>query len=596
MRELTVGVAVTPDFQQLPDWKGTFKKRLRYASSIFEREFRIKLKDVIFWTWQPQHPELGTRSMLDELMNTYSLAKQNTDIIIGLTRLTDISESLNVRDLHVLGRTRPFSGYTLLRYPNHPLFRIQEETILIHELGHLFGAMHTDKSDTIMAPYADRQIPTTFDPENRKIFAATRNMDFRQGTFALEPGIIQQLLDAYNRMAVSDQPSEFYYALAKFYLKLGDNQNALFSLQRLNEMDPGDPQVLYDLGILYHRTGDEKKAIKLLSDAISKGNPDVDRKHLASCYNALGAIYFRTGNMQGAHYAWGKSLALNPDDQETKVNLAIVQLQEGQVSSAEHELKKALEKDPENVKVMIHLARASYVKQKYQDAVSLFQSALNILDAKSRKGTATDEDRGYLSDIYAGLGSAYWMLKDKNTSVSFFDRACRTDPSRDCKEKLGRIYFELEQYDNAINMLMEALKDRKESPELYGIIGVAFSKKGNYENAISAFQEGLRYVEDPGTASKLHSNSGNLLMQLQKPDAALSEFMSAISKDWKNVDAHFGMALAYLAKGQAQDAKQSLLQVLSLDPSNQKAREVLVQTEQIIQQMQQSQEVTFQFK
>jgi len=594
MRELIVGVAVTPEFMTSPDWKATFKKRLRYTSTIFEREFRIKLKDVVFWNWEPSQPGLGTRQLLDELMATYSLTKQNVDIMIGLSKLSDISDSLDVRDLHVLGRARPFSGYMLLRYPNHPLFRIQEETILTHEMAHLFGAMHTSKEDTIMAPYADRQIPTTFDGESRKIISATREMDFKLGTSALDSSVIQQLLDAYSQMTATEQPVEFYYALANFYLKLGNDKNAVASLEKLLELDPEDVRVLYDLGVLYHRTGDAQKAVKLLSASISKSDPDLHKPHLASCYNALGAVYFQEGNMQGAQYAWGRALALEPENRETRISLAIVQLKQGQVSSAEHVLRKAWEEDPRDVKVVIHLAHAAYLKENYQDSISLFQSALSLLERRNEAGGLEGEEKSYLSDVYAGLGSSYWILGDQKTSVGYFDRACRTDPTVECKEKLGRIYFELEQYDNAIALLIEAIKVKNDDAELYGITGVAFSRKGDMETAISFFQEGLRHVKDPAKASRLHSNTGNLHMHLRRIDNAVTEFMSAISKDWSNVDAHFGLGLAYLAKGMPSDAKAAMQNVLSLDPKNQKAKELFGQADQMLQQLQ-NQEVNIQF-
>jgi hypothetical protein len=66
--------------------------------SILEREFKIKLKEVVFWTWEPD-PAYAAAS--DDLMSDIRSAAR-TWISIGLTKLEEISGSMNIRDLHVL--------------------------------------------------------------------------------------------------------------------------------------------------------------------------------------------------------------------------------------------------------------------------------------------------------------------------------------------------------------------------------------------------------------------------------------------------------------------------------------------------------------
>lgn len=593
MRDITVGVAVTASFQKIPAWKETFKKRLKYASSILEREFKIKLKEVVFWTWEPD-PAFDTRQLLDDLMTRYPLGSKNVDIMIGLTKLEEISGSMNIRDLHVLGRTRPFSGYTLLRYPNNPLFKVQEETVLIHELGHLFGAMHTENAETIMAPYADRQIPTTFDSANRRIVSMTRGMDFRKGTEALPTEVIQSLLNAYTQMGQTNQSIDFFYALARFYLKLGQDANALRTLEQLSAMEPEDGQIHYDLGTMYFRTGEMDKAQKELSTAVIQLVGPNAKVYKSKAYNLLGQLHYQTGNMEGAHYNWTKALAFDPQNADIKINLAIAQLKRGQVAAALNDLTKALEKNPDSPKILSNMGLAAFMSKKPIEAVAFYEKGLRALEKKKADKKITPEDAYYQAEMYAGMGVAYWTMDKKKDAAQFFSAACQADPTVDCKTRMAKVYFEIQDWDQAVQQGVAALQENKEEPELYGIIGVALTRKGDLQNAVGVFQEGLRYAKDPKAASKFHANSGHLFLQLQNPDMALAEFTSAVGKDYTNRDAHFGMALTYLTKNMPIDARRALQNVLGLDPDNESARKLYIQTEQIIQEMQ-NQQVSLSF-
>ncbi len=170
-REIRVGVAVSSNFKTLHNWKGEFERRLAYASKIFNTEFKLKFKPVVYWDWNLNDQEADMDSLMEDLKSRFPL--EETDIVIGLTRLEEIPSAEQMKDLHVLGRARPFSGYLVMRYPFNRLYTIQEETVMVHELAHIFGAVHAG-DDTIMSAVVDRQIPTRFDPQNRAIIMLTR--------------------------------------------------------------------------------------------------------------------------------------------------------------------------------------------------------------------------------------------------------------------------------------------------------------------------------------------------------------------------------------------------------------------------------------
>ena len=140
--------------------------------------------------------------------------------------------------------------------------------MLTHELGHLFGAVHTSDPSSMMFPVIDKQIPTRFDPENHDIIMGTRHIDFQRGVEALPRIAIQRLLGSYLKMAVQDQPFDFFYMIGVLYLTLGQYDDTLKAWKKAASILPDLPRIHYDLGMIYYQLGDQQNAVKELSRAV----------------------------------------------------------------------------------------------------------------------------------------------------------------------------------------------------------------------------------------------------------------------------------------------------------------------------------------
>ncbi len=569
MREIRVAAAVSPGFQSLPEWKSDFERRLIYASRIFESEFKIKFKLVRYVKWTPSEEAAEMTSLLEQLRGDINLA--DVDIVIGLTHYNVAPDHPDMKDLHTLGQARPFSGHLVIRYPANKLYKVQEETVLAHELGHVFGAVHTDDPNSIMSPVVDRQIPVRFDAENRQIILETRAINVNRGAESLPTNMLQRLLRSYLKMIGKNGSSDFYYSIGLFYLQLGQPNDAIKAWKRAVSVDPENPEWRYNLGALYFKSGDFAHAIPELSQAVSGFRFDVQKPMQASALTILGEAYFEQDNMFAANNAWTRALGLQPGDLELQAGLAGVKFKQGQISNAIDDFQRILKKDPKNLRSLIYLGKALHQQQKMPEAVQYFELALTELNRQPRTPGQVQQ----LSTVYGELGNIYLTLDNQKQAFENFQAACDLAPSGECHKQLGVTMFSMRQWGEASREFAQALQFNKEDADVYGMMGTALAQNDDFPNAVGVFKEGLKYAKDPKMQARLHRNIGNLYLSQKGYDLAEPEFQLALTKDWSDVDSHFGLAMAQLGKDESVSAIDSLRDVLRIDPSNKRAQSML---------------------
>ncbi len=573
-RVLKVGVAVSPGIKTQPEWEAKFKKRLAYASTIFDREFKIKFEVAQIWDWELQDENHDMTYLLEHLKAHHPL--EGVDIVIGLSRL-DENPNSTVQDMHVVGRAQIFSGYLVFRDSFKPLLNIQHESVLTHELGHLFGAVHVNNPKSIMSPVIDRQIPTAFDSVNREIISKTRAMSFKGGADGLDSNMAGQLLSSYLQFRDSNQPAGFYYALGKFYVKLKNMPEATGSFEKALELDPQNAQFHYDLGILYSKMGNDMRAARSLSRAVALLEGPGEKSLKASALNLLGVSYFRSKDLAAAHQSWARSLTLKPDSIDVTLNLATLDLQQNQPDSAIQNLERVLNRAQGNSRVLSLLGSAYLRKGNYEQAVTYLNQALQVVKAQAGQKGSKSSSIARPADVYSNLAQAYSKMGNLSGAISNSESACHLNPTVLCYKKLGQLYLKAQDWKNVIRAMQTVLSRTKEDVDVYGILGMAYTEVKDYQKAAMAFQEGLKFAKEPKRKSELYKNLGNLYLRLKNYREAQKFLQAAIENNSANVAAYLSLAYVFLAQSQPAQAKDCLDKILRIQPNHSRAKELLDQ-------------------
>lgn len=147
-------------------WEARLRKRIQAASSLLERCFKLRLQVVELDTWDSADETTDFRQALLEFLDEVDLGTAR--LAIGFT-----SQFQATRGQTRLGGIRgPLQSHVLIREWSHYITEAERLELLLHELGHYLGAVHSPEPDSIMRKRLgdrlarDRSFLIRFDPVN----------------------------------------------------------------------------------------------------------------------------------------------------------------------------------------------------------------------------------------------------------------------------------------------------------------------------------------------------------------------------------------------------------------------------------------------
>jgi tetratricopeptide (TPR) repeat protein len=270
--------------------------------------------------------------------------------------------------------------------------------------------------------------------------------------------------------------------------------------QRLYDMDTTSKSSLYSMASINLRRGNMVKAEFYYKKIIQKDSTN----YLA--YKQLASIASGKNNITAAIVYLQKANRLNSYDADVAADLSDYYINLQQFDLALRVLNKSAENDPEDVVILTSLMKLNAKQKKWPETITVCLKLINL-----------GSDGG---DVLTKLGIAYYGMKNYSCGAETMAEITDIEQTESSCYYLSMCYKGLKDNKNAIVWMSKAI-DQGISPNIssyYGEIADTHEHMAVYKKAITDYQKGLQFKEDPSIYSALAS-----LYDVQLKDKAMAK-------------------------------------------------------------------------
>lgn len=189
-----------------------------------------------------------------------------------------------------------------------------------------------------------------------------------------------------------------------------DFRNAEKAFKSALKANPKFPQAYYNLGLLAEGIEDLNKARDYYLKSV-----ELEPK-AANLYNKLGDLERNGNNSVAASDYYNQALHLDPKNTLFINNIALLNMDMGDFEKAKNYYRQSLKADPSQTNISIELALLIFNQESKEDALPLFQSAIN--QSKIQPDNINNDPI-----LAFELGRAHEKLQNYPTAFSFYKAA-----------------------------------------------------------------------------------------------------------------------------------------------------------------------------
>lgn len=366
----------------------------------------------------------------------------------------------------------------------------------------------------------------------------------------------EQSLDCFKKAAELCPDNTFYQEiLAQAYIENKQTDKAISSLEKLMQTESDRDDVLEMLAQLYQQKEDYPNMINTLTRI-----ENLEGKSERLSY-AKSNIYTRMGDKKAAIAEMKRLADQYPNDLNYRGMYADVLLMNGQDKKALSIYKDILKEEPGNNKVQMSMR--VYCKQQNDTANADSMTLCLLLNKNTtnearnyilRQEIAESEQNGRDSTIILNyfrrmnaaqpnadmliLYSAYMDLKNmpEDSVEAALEQALMIAPDNaGARLQLVANAWRENDIDRVIDLCQAARQYNPDEMGFYYYQGMAYYKKNDNDNALSAFQNGISVINDksdPAIVSDFYAVMGDLLYQKGYGDEAFAAYDSCLQ--WKD--------------------------------------------------------------
>jgi Tfp pilus assembly protein PilF len=379
---------------------------------------------------------------------------------------------------------------------------------------------------------------------------------------------------------------ETHLLLGGLHSSLKNYPKAISEYDRALKLDPKNQDALMYLGAVYAERKEFDRAVRYFETLAS--DDDYTTPHTAYYY--IGRIREDQGTkpaMKAAEAAYKKALEMKSDYVEAAIALCGFYMKAQKTSQAIEVMKKFQRDHGPNLRVADVLSSLYLQEEKYDSAMEQLEileadpeESLNVkvkialiyIDQKKYSAAAvklnevlkvapdSDKIRFYLAAVYEEMGQG---LK---AAEHFRKVPASSQYYQDSIVHAAYLLRENKKTSDAISLVKEALKERKDIPQFYAVYASLMDDQGDVDNALALLNEGVAkfpdYVQLRFFLGTLHDRKGN-------KEKSIEQMEKVIEMDPNHVQGLNYLAFTYADMGvKLEEAEQLVKRALEMEPKD----------------------------
>lgn len=250
----------------------------------------------------------------------------------------------------------------------------------------------------------------------------------------------------------------------------GSQQASRTPIIEYTEEELAEARSLYIRGITAFELQDYNEAIDLLMMAYIK-LPD----HAGVNY-AMADAYMAIGDFTNAAYYGSQAVEIDPENRIYHIRLAEIYYRDGQLSRTVEVLEKARIRFPRDPEILFFLASTYTDTGRYSESNEVYGFLL--------------QQQGPDMQLHFQRFRNFNMLDEPEKALLEIEKIYEIEPENPAVlQTLGSLYAEMEQYEKAIRLFQDALRDRPDQPDLKMSLTDLYIRQGDWSNAGALMKE-----------------------------------------------------------------------------------------------------------
>ncbi|MBT8623101.1 tetratricopeptide repeat protein [Polynucleobacter paneuropaeus] len=358
--------------------------------------------------------------------------------------------------------------------------------------------------------------------------------------------IPQRKLPVFNKPAkkVSDSDASKLFSDGIAFAQQGKFQEAEINFLKVLEMHPLHLNTLQILAEIMVQTKRYDLATEMLMKAatVDQGNPQI-------FYN-LGLVYQLQRKLKESIASYKQGLAIYPENKEAHSNLGLALADLNDFTGAITYYDYAITIDPDFAQAHNNRGVALAELKRFDEAVASYDKAIH--------------HKPDYAEAYNNRGLVLHRQSFYDLAIASYDKAIHLKPTyAEAHNNRGVAFAELKNFDSAILNYDAAILINPIYMEAYSNRGTALAERKDFEGAIESYDKAIHLKSDYAEA---YNNRGFAFVKLKKYVDAIASFDRAIELNRNYSEAYNNFGIAYLEQHQYDLAHLKFDKAIALNP------------------------------